>query len=457
LLVFRKKQSKHAKGHVGKPDALTPSLLEADVAQTAHGTDSPRSTGSLEIESGETGGETSEQGLPLWLGVIACVKANVGPAILYLPHAIQQGGWLLTLVTLCLCCAMITFGGSRLLEQWCSVRGSYGKIAKRSLGMPGIIAVRICIALVQSGIVTSYFIFVPANLQAVLASGGIHVRTSWLVFAMFVFEIPLVLVRNLASRTIATCTLLAGVGLSVGLTAILGFCAVLFVTDVTQETFPQPPRAVEPGTWPIMVGVVALAFEGNQLVIPIQESLRPSARERFPELFRWTMFGILVGFATIGFTCRAAIGPDVSIVLPTSLPPSSFISTCVQLTFCVSTALTLPMQMLPISQILERAREKAGFGRGYDDSVKAQSALFRVGCLAIFAAVSCALGNNLDIVASIVGAVFGLPVNCIFPSLIHIASGRATPRELLIDVGMIAVTTVLIGIALSSSFSNWKG
>jgi amino acid permease len=272
---------------------------------------SPTSTSS---ESFEISGDTVEHGLPLWLGVIACVKANVGPAILYLPHAIQQGGWLLTLVTLCLCCAMITFGGSRLLGQWFAVQGSYGRIAKRALGVPGIVAVRICIAFVQAGIVTSYFIFVPANIQTVLASGGIHVRTTWLAFAMFVVEIPLVLVRDLASRVIATCTLLAGVGLSVGLAAILGFCGDHLISDLKENAMPQSPRAIQPGTWPIMVGVVALAFEGNQLVIPIQESLRPSARKRFPEVFRWTMFGILVGFATIGFTCRAAFGPDVSIV-----------------------------------------------------------------------------------------------------------------------------------------------
>ena len=38
-----------------------------------------------------------------------------------------------------------------------------------------------------------------------------------------------------------------------------------------------------------MVGVVGLVFEGNQLVIPIQECVRAEDRDRFPRAFRWTM------------------------------------------------------------------------------------------------------------------------------------------------------------------------
>ena len=40
---------------------------------------------------------------------------------------------------------------------------------------------------------------------------------------------------------------------------------------------------MEPATWPIMVGIVAVAMEGNQLVIPIHKSLRARDRERFPQ------------------------------------------------------------------------------------------------------------------------------------------------------------------------------
>ena len=81
-----------------------------------------------------------------------------------------------------------------------------------------------------------------------------------------------------------------------------------------------------------MVGVVGLVFEGNQLVIPIQQCVRAEDRDRFPAAFRWTMFGILVLLAVFGFVCRAALGPGVSIILPTSLPttqPWVFLTTAV--------------------------------------------------------------------------------------------------------------------------------
>ena len=58
-----------------------------------------------------------EPGLPLWLGVVALIKANVGPATLYLPYGIQQGGWLLTAVVLGLVFCMITVDGAVLMAR----------------------------------------------------------------------------------------------------------------------------------------------------------------------------------------------------------------------------------------------------------------------------------------------------------------------------------------------------
>ena len=50
----------------------------------------------------------------------------------------------------------------RLLDAWQKDPGSYGRIAKHTLGLPGIVAVRVSVLLVQAGYITSYFIFVPA-------------------------------------------------------------------------------------------------------------------------------------------------------------------------------------------------------------------------------------------------------------------------------------------------------
>ena len=93
--------------------------------------------------------------------------------------------------------------------------------------MPGLVVVRWSIVLLQAGYVTSYFIFVPANLQAVLGLAGVQVSTGLLLLLMFCFEAPLILLRNLSSPIIATCTVAAGVGVSVGIASIFVGCVVL--------------------------------------------------------------------------------------------------------------------------------------------------------------------------------------------------------------------------------------
>jgi hypothetical protein len=122
----------------------------------------------------------------------------------------------------------------------------------------------------------------------------------------------------------------------------------------------------------------------------------------------------------------------------------------VQLTFALSTALTLPLQMLPFSQIIESTVRRF-CARAEDSKVaKLLGHAYRVLALAAFAFTAHCFAAKLDLVIAVVGTFFGLPINCIFPSLISLASSRRITQETLVDLVIILLTLSFMALCLNN-------
>jgi hypothetical protein len=139
-----------------------------------------------------------DDGSSLFQTTLAILKAFVGPATLYLPHAFAQGGLLFSIPCLLASFCLCSFGASCLVQCWRVYGGSYGTIARKAFGRPGLIAVRTSLVLSQCGLCVTYFIFVSHNLSALIRQ-YLHVQVDlvWLVVAQAVLQLPLVFVPQL--------------------------------------------------------------------------------------------------------------------------------------------------------------------------------------------------------------------------------------------------------------------
>ena len=126
--------------------------------------------------------------------------------------------------------------------------------------------------------------------------------------------------------------------------------------------------------------------------------------------------------------------------------------------------LTLPLQLFPASQIMERGWQRVGILRKptateppltvYDDMT---GNIMRVGCLAILMLVAYVVGDRLADFVAIIGAVFGLPCNSLFPSLIYVKHHWETRTfmNMIPDVLAIVVTVSMMVYVTLNTVGNW--
>lgn len=172
--------------------------------------------------------------------VLGIIKGMVGPAILYLPHGFANAGWVCAIPIMILSTILFLCSSACLLDSWkleSSKEGdelllggskpqrqilSYPELAYRALGPGGETAVKLGIALMQSGVCLTYLIFVPLNLRSsTLILFGYDIPASYFMIVMLIFQIPMSWIRDIRKLTITN--LLANILILYGLITCLGF------------------------------------------------------------------------------------------------------------------------------------------------------------------------------------------------------------------------------------------
>ena len=368
----------------------------------------------------------AELGGDLTSAVLGIIKGMVGPAILYLPHGFVAAGFMVALPIMAISTALYLHSSRCLLESWkyeSEKQGqlvpqhhpqeekhpseeeeiqfqdepematklkdhqqqnhhrrhtkslSYPELAYRAFGQKGETMVKVGIALMQSGVCLTYFIFVPHNLHTSLKLlFGWNLSPNVYLFFMTLLQIPLSWVRDIRRFT---CTNALANGLILyGLLLCLWFAfseaiQPLYNAEdaISTSNSTMSTRLLSEGGnydnhhefdksgpifnvwkhlthldpfgehWILFIGTSVLLFEGSiTLLIPLQEAVHPTHSEdqelddraRFPTIYRKTILGIQVFYVIFGVTCWMSFGDDVNTVLTVSLPPG-FLATTVQL------------------------------------------------------------------------------------------------------------------------------
>lgn len=430
---------------------------------------------------------------------LAILKSTIGPGLLYMPKGFQEGGIIFSVPMVILSYCLFSWGATRVLEVWATKRLSLAQLMGEAFGTRGAHVVHAVIFCQQCGICLTYFIFVATNMQEV-AAALLGIENMSLVSACYYqlyIYVPLVMIRNIQHFTYTN--LIANVFI---LYSLLVLGALATTKTLAGPTAPSsnnlvnvPHRAPISKHWLfnaesfyLSIGLSTFIFEGMAaLVIPLQSAVREDAKHRFPALFVRTLALIIGIYIVFGLLNWLAYGDQVNAVLTVNMPCGG-LKTSVQLTYTLAVIFTFPLQLFPAIQtarsvlpkLLRRAyikvdneshNETKGDAPARDPSalvhdISRKGAIWKKRCIGIvgrvllvvvLCKVAISVRHNLTKILSLLGALLGIPLAYVFPSIIHLALMEDTKHYIRIINWCVVVLGVALCVACSTiTFLTWS-
>mmetsp|Transcript_118006 Transcript_118006/g.328883 ORF Transcript_118006/g.328883 Transcript_118006/m.328883 type:complete len:553 (+) Transcript_118006:30-1688(+) len=362
---------------------------------------------------------------------VAIFKGMCGPSSLTLPRAWSHGGLALSTLVYPLVGVISTVCVSRLLAVR-TASASFGDLMETALGRAGRWAVNVFLVLLQSGICVSYNIMLCQVLQSTLLPW----MPKWQIIlweaALFA---PLAAIRKVAKlwplTLLGTALVLSGL--------IVSLCLVS-KHALTSSSHWEELRVVRPDSFLTFLGTACFSFEGIGLVLPIYDSVRNP--QRFLRIYALTMVAYCLLNGALAFVGYVAFGRDVQAMVLLNLPQGP-LEVYVKVAYDVAMVCTFPLQLMPAVRLVEDCLfvpvSAPPLGR------KCRKSLFRAAYVAFLALVAIIGATSLDHFISVIGAMCGIPLAFIFPSLCH---GAAMPsaawRQRCVDYAL-----ALLGFALA--------
>jgi len=285
----------------------------------------------------------------------------------------------------------------------------------------------------QTGLTLTYYIFVSSNLSTCLG-----VPQDYCIFGLLLLQLPLSCIESIArlsqTNMVANALILYGVS-----SVLLYACA--FNPSYAAADVPKYEEK-----WYLFIGTSVLLFEGLiTLVVPLRAATPPSLGGGF--FFR-TLCGVVLGLAcfyvAFSYACVRSFGPDVAIVLTSSLPPSDW-TRSIQVTYSLAVALTFPLQNFPALEIVKS-------GRGLS---RASRSLRGCVCVAAGSLASVLIKDDLDHLVSLTGALFGIPLSFVMPALMMNRRGEEGWRRT-VNWAVVGVGGLLCAGATGSTVVSWN-
>ena len=443
---------------------------------------------------------------------LGIIKGMVGPAILYLPHGFAQAGYIVAIPVLMLSTMLFLWSSTCLLDSWKfesdrvnrkrqtmnknraslklpkRIMLSYPELAFRAFGTRGEKLVQVGISLMQSGVCLTYLIFVPQNLcTSALLLFNWNISTNWTLLLMMAVQIPFSWIRDIRRLTLTN--LLANILILYGLVTCLGFAAndivggdgvtedatmggtsdssVSFVQEVVHRAQMLP--AFNPSGWFLFLGTSVLLFEGSiTLLVPLQEAVsKQSDREKFPNLYRRVIMGIVSFYTFFGIACWMAFGNTVRTVMTTSLPPGTM-ATTVQLAYSLAVVFTFPLQNFPSLEIVTLTVERmllpptigTKANHGQNKMSVMQRNIISTILVAVLSIIAKSTMNDLDKVVSLMGSLLGCPLAFVLPPLIQnqlLSKGDQLPEWKKLVNNLVAGLGVgAMVVSSAATILNWE-
>ncbi|CAL4928041.1 unnamed protein product [Urochloa decumbens] len=362
------------------------------------------------------------------------VVSIVGTGVLGLPYAFRNAGWLAGALAVAgagaatfYCMLLLLECRDKLREQeeaeveeqhghqhrCCNY--TYGDLGEKCFGKAGRYFTEATIILSQSGGTVAYLVFIGQNVSSVFSGAGLSPATVVLALLLPI-QAALSFIRSLSS--LAHFSILADA------------CTVLAVATVVKQDVEllsargAPPLAgrsavTDPRGVAFAAGFAVFCFEGFCMTLALEASM--SDRTRFRPVLSHAIAGVTAVYACFGAAGYLAYG-DATMDIVTLNLPNTLSSAAVKVAMCVALALTFPVMMHPIHEIVEarllgwlRMHQHGGGGLAERAALQAS----RVALVAALCAVACFV-PAFGAFASYVGSTVCALLSFVLPALFHL-------------------------------------
>ncbi|EDO48266.1 predicted protein, partial [Nematostella vectensis] len=248
------------------------------------------------------------------------------------------------------------------LEAKVEKKMMYGDIGKVALGKPGLVLVEVSLLITQIMFCVGYFIFIGNTIQGLFVIKKTDVVNSTLAnttntdsknssvpsfpLLLLIPVVPLILMAFIRRvRKLGPVSFISNLALLFAFLAVLGYM-------LTGWTFKlNKIRLFSWSTFPVFFGQVTSAYEGIGTLIPIESSMAEN-RHRYPlylHLALGLLSAILGGFGITGYL---VYGENVDQIVTSELPQGLLV-TVVQILLCLAILFTYPLQLFPVTEIIE--------------------------------------------------------------------------------------------------------
>jgi len=196
---------------------------------------------------------------------ITLIKGFVCTAVLYLPRAYWNGGYIFSAVALFLSYVLTLICAMKLLKVAKEVPGDFSEIGYKIYGTKGKIAADISIVASQVGFVTAYVAFISTSLSEVVSQstdGKVNISHWYFGLLCFLIYCPLCWIRKIAVFNITH--LFADIVIIMMLIGIIVYASM----------YKGPATGFEPlntSAFLEMVGFSVYSYEGIGVVLPISQ------------------------------------------------------------------------------------------------------------------------------------------------------------------------------------------
>ncbi|XP_031571847.1 amino acid transporter AVT3C-like [Actinia tenebrosa] len=241
----------------------------------------------------------------------------------------------------------------------------YGDIGRIALGKLGVVLVEVSLLATQFGFCIGYLIFIgntigslfPVNTLLNVNSSQAHNSTDYHLdtkstaptFAILVLipVLPLILMAFIRRvRKLGPVSFISNVSLLIAFTSVLGY----MLSGLTFRI--KDIKLAKWATFPVFFGQVTSSYEGMGTLIPIETSMGDN-RKRYP-LYLHLAIGIisliLGGFGIAGYLVYGDTTEQISTQM---LPQGQPLVIIVQILLCLAILFTYPLQLYPITEVIE--------------------------------------------------------------------------------------------------------
>eukprot|EP01084_Bolivina_argentea_P307815 532104_1 len=392
----------------------------------------------------------------LTLTSVTYIKSMIGTYVLYLPRLFSLGGYIFAPVFLVIISAASLYNMLLLLRcrNFCGAQ-TFGEVGACSYGLLGKRAVDMSIFLSQSSFCVSYFVFVCNNLRDVTG-----INTMYLIILQLFAYIPLSWVRKI--KYLGPGVFLSQFGVMLILTLILGY----IFTVLSEDGLSRDLTPYRKDTALMCIGAAVSYFEGIGLVLPIEQSMHPADKHRYPTLLCWCTVGITAFSLLLGLSGYLAFGSSVEPFITMELGGNGLGVTS-RAIYSAAMILSYPLQIFPAIRIMERWVWEPSLPEILDLKKRKSTVMYfrrkvakntlRTVLVVCTAGVSLAAGRDYDMFLAFVGSLCALPLALIYPVMFHLKffwnqKGLALKKFhiFLVICGITAsITTVITSLILS--------